>query len=298
MTMTTGARRLRRSTGGRGVAALVLLLAGLGAERASSAADSTTCHLGGPAGTASVARIHLPRSTSGIALRVTTPTTLGARSSDVVGDRSSWHLATGLTVVRVGSERIAASRFVQSGSSPRRVAVSAGGHDVRADTVAPGAPFNHVGGFVPPVLPAGDYDIVAWGADGDAAQPNPWWSAQLTVGARVDCEPERAATYVFDRDGTDFSGGTQVAAYGAGYADGTRLRLRLPHGRVVGMIDAERQLAGSVQVGYRSAAGQGGRVTDDLAGFSGTGGRYTFTADYSGAFPVALVSGVVFRPAG
>lgn len=291
-------RRLRMRVGARTLLAAALLIGGLGVERVATAAASSTCHFGGPAGTASVVRIHLPQRTTGIALRVTTATSLGSRPSDLAGGRSSWHLATGLTIVRAGSERLVASRFVQSGSSPRRVAVSAGGQDERADAVAPGAPFNHVGGTVPEALPAGDYYVVAYGADGDAAQPNPWWSAQLAVGADVACEPVRAVTHVFDRDGTDFTGGTQVAAYGAGYASGATLALPLRGGLVVGMIDAERQFVGSAQVRYRTATGQGGRVEDELAGFSGRAGRYTFTADYSGVFPLVLVSGVVFRPVG
>ena len=276
--------------------AVVLLLAGLGVERAATAASSTTCHFGGPAGTSSVFHIHLARRTSGLALRVTTPTSLGSRASDLAGDRSSWHLATGLAVVGERGRRIVASRFVQSGSSTRRVAVSAAGEDVRADVAAPGAPFNHVGGDVPPELPAGDYYVVAYGTDGDTAQPNPWWSAELTVGARIGCEAVATTQRVFDRDGSDFTGGSQAAAYGAGYAAGSTLKMSLRPGLVVGMIDAERQFAGSVQVRYRSATGQGGRVKNSLAGFAGTAGRYTFTADYDGVFPLVLVSGVVFRP--
>ena len=284
--------------GGRTVMAVVLLVAGLGVERAATAAGSTTCRLGGPAGTASVLRLDLAHRTSGLALRVTTPTSLGSRPSDVAGGRSSWHLATGVAIVRARDAHIVASRLVQSGSSPRRVAVSAGGHDIRSDTVAPGAPFNHVGGSVPPELPAGHYYLVAYGADGGSAQPNPWWSAEVTLGARIGCQSIHAAPRVFDRDGSDFTGGTQVSAYGAGYAAGSALRMDLSKGLVVGMIDAESQLAGSVQVRYRSPTGQGGRVQNSLAGFAGHSGRYDFTADYAGAFPLVLVSGVVFRPVG
>src|SRR2546426_694661 len=76
---------------------------GIGAQAVSSATGSTTCLLGGQAGTASVLRLILPRGDTTIALRVTSPTSLGARPSDTFGGRSSWHLATGLAIVRAST---------------------------------------------------------------------------------------------------------------------------------------------------------------------------------------------------
>lgn len=281
---------------GRVVTAAVLVLTGAAWTTSATADAGTTCHLGGPAGTASVLRLVLPHRTTGVAVRVTTPTTVGSRPSDVAGERSSWHMATGIAVVDERTKQVVAARFIQSGSSPRRIAVSGAGQDVRQDVAAPGAPFNHVGGEVPAVLPGGVYDVVAFGSDGDPAVPNPWWSGQLSVGARVACDAVPATTRLFDHDGSDFTGGTQVSGYGVGYAAGTRLALTTPKDmNVVGMIDAERQFAGSVRVSYRPPHGQGGAVTDDLESFSGGGGRYTFTADADGVFPVTLVSGVAYR---
>jgi hypothetical protein len=274
---------------------LAVLITCIGAQAVSSATGSTTCLLGGPAGTASVLRLVLPRSASTIALRVTSPTSLGARSSDIFGGRSSWHLVTGLSIVRASNDQLVASRFVQSGSSPRRLALSAAGLDERVDLLAPGAPFNHVGGDAPDVLPGGVYYAVAFGSDGDRALPNPWWSAELTVGAPVDCTPLAVGAEIFDHDATDFRGGQQVSAYGAGHAANARLDMRVPRKVVVGMVDAERQLVGSVRVLYRLPRGVSRSVADRLTGFAGGPGRYSFTATYDGLFPLVLVAGVMFQ---
>lgn len=273
----------------------VVIVTGLGLQGASTAAVSTTCHFGGPTGTASVVRLVLPRA-SDIALRVMTPTSFGERSSDVVGGRSSWHLATGLAVVRASDRKLFGWRFVQSGSSPRRLVVSAAGHDVRAALVAPGAPFNNVGGHVPDVLPGGVYYAVAFGTDGEPTLPNPWWSAQLAVDARVDCIPLGADTQIFDHDATDFRGGEQVSAYGVGHAANAQLDVLAGHRVVVGMIVAERQLVGSVRVVYRLPRRVAGSISEGVRGFAGGAGRYSFTAAYDGAFPLVLVAGVMFLP--
>jgi hypothetical protein len=191
---------------------------------------------------------------------------------------------------------LVASRFVQSGSSPRRAAISVAGHDQRADVVAPGAPFNHTGGDAPPALPGGAYYAIAFGTDGGRALPNPWWSGELTVEAAVDCTPLSIDTEIFDHDATDFRGGEQVAAFGIGHGSGARLGMRAGDDLVVGMMDAQSQLVGSVRVRYRLPGGGGGSVRDRLEGFAGGPGRYSFTTTYDGVFPLVLVAGVAFSP--
>lgn len=214
----------------------------------------------------------------------------------MAGTRQSWHVATGLVIVRASDVSIAASRFVQSDSSPRRATVTAAGQHQSDDVPAPGAPFAHVGGSVPASLARGVYYAVAFGNDGDAANPNPSWSAEMTVGAAIECARSHVTTRSFDYDGSDFTGGTQVSGYAVGYSSGATLAMRAKLPLVVGLIDAGRQAVGDAKISYSAPGGRRGTVTDTLTGFSGRAGNYAFMADYSGAFPMVLVSGVEFHP--
>jgi hypothetical protein len=290
--MLTAARnRTLRLLATAGVVATAVTAGHAGAATSAS----TTCPFAGPTGTVSVIRFVLTRPAS-IDLRVTTPTSPGSQLSDVAGTRQSWHVATGLVILRASDVSIAASRFVQSDSSPRRATVTAAGVHQSDDVPAPGAPFAHIGGSVPASLARGVYYGVAFGNDGDAANPNPSWSAEMTIGAAIKCAPAHVPTRSFDYDGSDFTGGTQVSGYAVGYSSGAALAMRARLPVVVGLIDAGRQAVGDSSVSFTAPSGRHGTVTDTLSGFSGRSGNYGFKADYSGAFPMVLVSGVEFRP--
>jgi hypothetical protein len=270
---------------------LAVLVLGL-ATVPATAAEPSPCQLGGPAGTASVVRVDLPHGSPSLALRVTSPTTPTAASA--AGTRASWHLATQVAVVRVGTGSLVASRVVQSGSSPRAVALSAQGRDVRQDTPGPAAPFVHAAAAVPPYLAAGRYLLVAYGTDGSPALPNPGWSAEASFGTEVTCVPLRVRTSLVDRDQTTFTGGTQLTAYGAGTGTGGTTTWRSSERYVVGFGDAATQAVGQAHLRGVLPRRRVLDVRDGLRAFSGTSGTYAFTADWSGAFPLVLVCALGF----
>jgi hypothetical protein len=271
----------------RRVLTAALLVAG--ATTGAHADPVGTCTLAGPAGSASVVRIDLPRGAPSLAMRITTSSTLSPTDPSLVGGRKSWHLATEVALLRLRDGALVAHRELQTGSSPRRLAVSAGGQDLRADVLGPGLPFKHWGGFVPDFLGAGSYLLVAMGTDGDAAVPNPGWSAEATFGAPVACLPATVRSSVFDLDQSAFRGGTQVSAVGPGAGRGTAATLPVAQSWVVGMVDAETQGPGDVTVRVGSLT-----VRDALRPFSGRRGRYHLHADWTGAIPLVLVAGVTF----
>jgi hypothetical protein len=250
----------------------------------------STCAFGGPAGTFSVAQMSLPAGAPQLAMRITTPAQTPTEPTALVGGRTSWHLATGVAVVDARTGRLVASRYVQSGSSPRRVVIAQGGTQVvREDVVGPGAPFNHQGGTGPDSLRRGNYYVLAFGSDGDARLPNPWWSAEITFGGTTSCVPFDVRGAVYDHDQTDFTG-TQVSAYGPGEGSGLGATWTCPHRLLFGVLDAASQLAGSSTLSLRSPDGRRHAVTNALVSFTGGRGRYAMTGSYQGLFPLLLAT--------
>jgi hypothetical protein len=269
--------------------AALVLSAGVPGARAQ---DPSTCTFGGPAGTFSVAKVDLPQGAPQLAVRITTPIQTAMQPTALAGDRSSWHLATALAILDANG-RLLASRLQQSGSSPRRVVVTYDGTGVaHQDFVGPGAPFNHQGGAAPDTLPAGTYYVVAFGSDGDARIPNPAWSAQVTFGRSISCLPLNLGGTVFDHDQTDFSGGTQIAAYGAGSGSELGLRWHANHPLNLTLLDAATQLVGSSTLQLRGPDGRSATVTDGMGAVSGSRGTYTVRGAFRGAFPLLLAAGV------
>jgi hypothetical protein len=274
--------------------AFALLLIGAALVPSARADSATTCPLAGPAGSASVVRIDVPHGARSLAMRITTPTAVSPTDPTLAGGRSSWHLATQIALVRLRDGALIAHRELQLGSSPRRLAISAQGRDVRADLLGPGLPFKHTGGYVPDLLAPGSYLLVAMGTDGSRAVPNPGWSAEAVFGAAVSCVPAAVPTTVFDLDQSAFSGGTQVSAVGPGVGQGTSTQLNANRSWVVGMVDAQSQVAGDVSVTVTAARHPAVTVHDALRPFSGRGGRYGLAADWVGAVPLVLVTAVAF----
>jgi len=274
--------------------ALALLVSGATLLPSAHAAVATTCTLSGPAGSASVVRIDLPQGAASLAMRITTSTALSPTDPALTAGRNSWHLATQIALVRLRDQGVVAHRELQLGSSPRRLAISAAGRDVRADAPGPGLPFKHTGGYVPDAVAPGSYLLVAMGADGSAALPNPAWSAQVVFGAAVSCLPAAVPTTVFDLDQSAFSGGTQVSAAGPGLGQGTSAVLNPKGTWVVGMVDAQSQGAGDVTVNVSAPGRATVTVHNALHPFTGRRGPYRLRADWMGAMPLVLVTGVAF----
>jgi len=250
------------------------------------------CTFGGPAGTFSVAKVSLPAGAPEFAMRITTPAQTPTQSTALVGGRTSWHLTTAVAVVDARTGRLVASKYVQSGSSPRRMVVAQGGTQVvREDVIGPGAPFNHQGGSGPDSLRSGRYYVLAFGSDGDPRLPNPWWSAEVTFGDATSCVPFDAPGAVYDDDQTDFTG-TQVSAYGAGAGSNLGLTWTCPRRLLFGVLDAATQLAGSSTLSFRAPDGRRGAVINGQLSFTGGRGRYAMTGSYQGLFPLLLATGM------
>ena len=272
---------------------MLALLVGGPLAQVAPAAEVRPCALAGPAGTASVLRVDLPHGSPSLALRVTTPTRLVDVSPRSVGSSGGWHLATQLALLRADTGALVASRAVQVGSGPRAVVLAAGGQAARRDLPAVPAQFRHVGAVAPAYLSPGRYLLVAYGTDGSPALPNPGWSAEVSFGVPVTCAPLRVGVTLLDRDQTAFVGGDQVTSYGAGTGAGTTSW----HSRsryLVGFVDAATQVAGDAHAVGALARGTRVEVRNEVRAFASGPGRYRFTADWTGLFPVVLVCAVSF----
>jgi hypothetical protein len=253
------------------------------------AADPTTrCSFGGPAGTSRVFRLSLPAGSS--FLRVTQS---GTRVSRPTGTTSSWHLATGVFVIDEATQRIVSHRISNEGTATRRTVVDAEGTGLpRTDVTTPGpdTPFIHSDLSTVPGLAPGSYLVVAFGSDGDAALPNDGWGGYVEVSGAHTCEFLDAGR-ILDVNHADFSGGTQVSTYGAGYVDGASLTRGLASDLVVGFMDAGTQVVGDAALDYAMPSGTG-TVQDAIVPFVSTGGPFEWTAHLTGVSPIVSIAGV------
>lgn len=261
----------------------------------SPASASTTCRVGGPAPSASVARLELPHGSALHALRLSV-----TRPSLPVGGRAAWHVAAGVGIVDAASGQLVTARVINVGSSSRRVVATLDGERVvYQDVPAPDAPFEHQGGTPVPSLPAGTYYLVGFGADGDRAQPSAGWTAELNLEESITCSRVGGGD-VFDVDHTEFSGGTQVSGYGAGTTRDVSYELTTDRSLVFGLIDAATQLTPTTEDSGMGAevdydfGGRRGIVRETIVPFAAMDRPLSFRARATGGFPLVLVSGVAF----
>jgi len=206
------------------------------------------------------------------------------------GDRSSWHLAEGVAVINASTGALVTWRVASYGSSPRRAVVESSGMQVaRQEFTGPDAPFVHQVTAPVPSLAPGSYYLVGFGTDGDRRLPNPWWGAEVHLAENVPCTPVGSGE-TFDYDQTDFSGGTQVAAWGAGIAQDEHLSFHLARHLVFGLMDVATQVAGSAKLDYEIPGAKASAT--QITAFASTDGDYSFTANFAGIFPVTVIAGI------
>jgi hypothetical protein len=255
----------------------------------AQAAD-TDCAFGGPAGTAHVARLSLPRGSDFLDLRIS-----GTPPLTVAGDHADSHLAQGIGILDGRTGALVAARVTFWGTTTRTVVVRVNGTTVaHQELTGPAGPFQHASGTPVPSLTPGSYYAVAFGTDGDPRLPNATWGADLRVGASVSCVPV-GDLETFDFDSTSFAGGTDVTGYGAGVVAGARLTISTSRRLVFGLFDAHTQVAGSARLTYSGPTGSGS-VQEEIAPFASRAGALTFHADAQGPFPILEVAGVAFSP--
>lgn len=268
----------------RRFALFAVVLAALVAPGAARA--DTACSFGGPTSGFRAMRFVLPQGSSFLTMSFTS-----ARPTMVAGDRSSWHFSEGIGVVDEATGNLVAWKLVSQGNSPRRAVVEAGGSEIaRREITAPDGPFVHQSNGLVPSLPPGTYDVVTFGTDGDVRLPNPWWGGEIRVSAAVSCAPVGTGELV-DYDNTDFTGGTQVSAWGAGVAQDARLSFHTARRLTFGLLDSETQFAGSATLQYATPTAHD-TITNATIPFSSVAGDYAFDANFSGAFPFVSISGI------
>ena len=259
----------------------------LAASTLSSAhADQgTDCSFGGPTPGWRALKLDLPQGSTFLTLE------LGStRVQRGLSGQDDWHLASGIVVVEAQTLALEAFRVSSKGMAPRRAVVDASGERVVQDVTAPDVPYEHGASGFRNGLPAGSYYVIAFGSDGGPANPNEWWSAGIQVSATVPCTPVGDGG-VFDFDQTDFDG-TQVYAPGAGYADSITMQTTMTRQVVVGLMDAETQgrVASNISLDYTTPMAAG-TVSQKLIPFVSTAGAHSFTASYTGEYPVINITG-------
>jgi hypothetical protein len=262
---------------------LGMLLAAVAAPAAQ--AEVTTCAFGGPTGTERHMRLHLPAGAQDLTL------TLDAAAQTGGLDRASRHLSVGLLVVDLATNEVVAHRVYHQGVNPRRVAVLADATgSLTVDAPGPGVPFEADGQEPVPGLPPGDYGVVAFGSDGGAALPNPFWSATITVSGRHTCET-RGSTRVIDRDTTDATSGTAVAAGPALYADAAQVEADLGGDLVVGLLSAFGGAGSEASVTFDHPS-RDGVVDNALVPFASDPGAFSWQVDALGPAAAVDIVGV------
>jgi hypothetical protein len=248
----------------------------------------TSCSMGGPVSGYRALRISLPHGASYADLRFTS-----SRPTYVAGDRSSWHLAQGVALIDARTRNIITFRVGSWGSSPRRVVIRQNGTDlVRQDVAGPDSPFVHASSTPVQGLLPGTYYAIGFGTDGDRRLPNPLWGAEIKLGADATCISVGTGG-VFDYDQTQFAAGTQVSAWGPGFAQQITKSFTSRRQIVFGLMDIAVQGAGSDQLSYSLPGQRTGTLSNRIVPFVAGPGRFTFRASFTGLFPLALVSGVV-----
>jgi hypothetical protein len=266
-------------------AALLAVLAAVPAQ----AAGTTRCVFGGSVSGYRALRIELPAGSDFLVLELH-----GRRNLRPITQESSWHLAEGLLVIDAASREIVAYQVLNAGTAPPVIVAEVdGGPRVREPVTAPEGPWIHSSRKLPPDLPPGTYDVVAFGTGGPSQGANAQtWGASIYLQGSHACA-SAVAGETFDYDHTHFAGGLQAYAAGVGVAEGISLTFETSRSLVVGLIDAGFQGAdtGEVAVTY-DLAGQAGTLGREIVPFVSAAGTHTFTARYRGVYPIVNVTGV------
>ena len=238
----------------RALAAAAVAAALVPAVPARAGGDVTQCAFAGPAGTFRAMRLSIAEPADDLVLTLA-PAAAGTR------------VAAGVVVVDLASMRVVAARVANDRAALR-----------------------HAGFVTSPGLAPGEYAVVAFGADGDDAQPNPWWRAELLVSGLHPCTPTGSGR-TFDFTAADFRSGPLVVVGPAVYADGAVLTQSSARRLVVGLVDASGGPGGRASVSYSHPSGQGA-VRDGVAPFATGGGTLRWTLDALGAVGTVDIAGV------
>jgi hypothetical protein len=259
----------------RAVVALVVSSTLTGGAFVAAAAPISSCALGGPTPGVRALRLDLPAGTDGMSLRVRPPSQVGRR------------LVEGVFLLSARAHRLIAFDIAVDGASSDRTVVRAGGTSVvNTRQTGPAAPFGRHAGAVVPDLEPGSYYLVGFGS-GSATQ----WGAELEVNAPHTCMVVGGGG-VFTRDASRSTSPTAADATGAAVVSAAPLSLRTSQPLVVGVMQATHELAGHARLDYRTPTTHG-TVTDSIAPFVSTAGRYRWSATATAAFPVLAVAGAV-----
>lgn len=249
------------------------------------ASADTACTLAGPTPGFKAIKLDLPQGSSYVGLELG-----GARTTTVGNDGSSWHFSRGVFLLDADLNLLT-YRIQNSGSAPRRTVVEVGGQRQVVDAGSTEAPFVHSAQKLIPDLAPGTYYAVAFGSDGSNRVPNEFWSADVRVQGAQSCS-QVAVGSVFDLNHTDFSGEAQVYSSGIGVADEIEGSLTSSKRLVLGIMDASVQFEGDAELDYTLSNGATGSLDDEIVPFVTGPGTSTFTASYSGAFPIISISGI------
>jgi hypothetical protein len=249
---------------------------------------ATDCPFGGPTPGYDVIRLDLPTGSPFLILDIGE-----GRAQRGVNSQDNWHLTEGIFVVNAETRVLEAFRVGSQGMAPRRVV--AGTDDeplLDQSVVGPEVPYQHSNAGLRDGLPPGSYYVIAFGTDGGSALPNEFWTAGIQVAGVHACTTDGVGE-TFDFDQGDFTGGTQVYAPGAGYADAVSRSFETPREIVVGLMDAETQArsASDASLAYQMPTSSG-TVSQQLVPFISTAGTHTFSASYRGVYPLIAVAGV------
>ena len=271
------------------------LAVALTAVPAQAEAPTTRCTFQGIAPGFRAMRLDLPDGSDFLTLQLHSD-----RRTRPLNDESNWHLAEGIVVVDAATLEVAAHHVQYSGTAaPVIVAELDGERVARQPATAPDGPWVHSARRSRSGLPPGSYYVVAFGtggpSEGALAQ---WWSSSVYVEGSHTCQAAVDGE-TFDYDHTEFSGGTQVYAAGAGSAEDITLELMTDRPLVVGLMDAgaQGQAVSTVSLAYELPS-ISGSLERGIAPFVSQAGTHTFTADYRGAYPIIGISGAALEVPG
>jgi hypothetical protein len=271
----------------RRVPVAVLSLLALLAMPAGARADSE-CAAGAPGPGYKIMRLDLPEGSSFLTLQLRT-----VRQTRPNDGANSWHLAAGVFILNANGMAIEAYKIQNVGAAPRRTVVRYDGQTfVDAETPGPDVSLSHQKQRQREGLAPGVYYAVAFASDGGAPQPNDWWVADIAFSGSHHCTQVGSGDIV-DLDQTEFGGGTQVYAPGAGHAEGIGLSYDTARPYMVGFMDARVEGHGTASLTYATPSASG-TVTDDIVPFVTTGGAMRYGASYSGTYPLVTIQALAF----
>jgi hypothetical protein len=268
---------------------LALFLVTFAAPFGARAEGVSSCAAGGPGPGYRILKLDLPNGSEFLTMQIK-----ASRQTRPNDGPNAWHQSIGVFVLNANGMKMQAYKLQNIGMAPRHAVVDNGDTRQEADTVGPDVPIVHTHQDPASSLAPGTYYIIIASSDGGAPLPNDYWFASVQFsGTGVHCDQIGHGDLI-DIDQSEFTGGTQTYVPIAGAASGISDTYSTARAYTVLFTIAETGGIGDASLDYALPGAVTGTAHNEMKAFVLPGGTSTFTASYSGLYPLIAVEGLSF----